>query len=183
MSLRTARFRLFKYRRSASKCFFRSYVFAECGHEDKRKSTSNIVCLCALQGSGYLSIGDLPVNTRKAESNIVCLCRLQGSGFMWSYVFADCSHEAKRRLKERHEVEVENMCHGVCIGLVEIYFLRNDIEVSGQVWCDMDGIEIYVLQSFRGNFFPWLCAKLQCDCLYLLHFQSKCGFVVCFSVD
>ena len=62
MSLRTARFRLFKYRRSASKCFFRSYVFADCGHEDKRKSTSNIVCLCRLQGSGYLSIGDLPVN-------------------------------------------------------------------------------------------------------------------------
>ena len=38
-----------KYRRSESKCFFRSYVFADCGHEDKRKSKRNIVCLCGLQ--------------------------------------------------------------------------------------------------------------------------------------
>ena len=38
-----------KYRRSESKCFFRSYVFADCGHEDKRKSKSNIVCLCGLR--------------------------------------------------------------------------------------------------------------------------------------
>jgi len=45
-----------KYRRSESKCFFRSYVFADCGHEHKRKSQSNIVCLCGLQWLGFSSI-------------------------------------------------------------------------------------------------------------------------------
>ena len=45
-----------KCRRSASKCFFRSYVFADCGHEDKRKSKSNIVCLCGLQGLGFIQV-------------------------------------------------------------------------------------------------------------------------------
>ena len=34
-----------KCRRSESKCFKRSYVFADCDHEDKRKCKSNIVCL------------------------------------------------------------------------------------------------------------------------------------------
>ena len=38
-----------KCRRSESKCFKRSYVFVDCDHEDKRKSTRNIVCLCGLQ--------------------------------------------------------------------------------------------------------------------------------------
>ena len=48
-----------KCRRSDSKCFFspyvfadrghRSYVFVDCGYEEKRKSKSNIVCLCGLQ--------------------------------------------------------------------------------------------------------------------------------------
>ena len=43
MSLRTAMIVVVKCRRSESKCFFRSYVFADCGHEDKRRSKSNIV--------------------------------------------------------------------------------------------------------------------------------------------
>ena len=85
-----------KCRRSESKCFFRSYVFADCGHEDNRKSKSNIVCLCGLQSLCLLSVGDLKVNVSKgrmslrtamvvscyeqkgkSKSNIVCLCRLQ----------------------------------------------------------------------------------------------------------
>ena len=60
-------------RRSESKCFKRSYVFADCDHEDKRKSTRNIVCLCGLQWLCLLSVGDLRVND---------------SGM--TYVFADC---------------------------------------------------------------------------------------------
>ena len=59
-----------KCRRSASQCFFRSYVFADCGHEDKRKSKSNIVCLCGLQGSGYSSLGDLPVNVSSGRMSL-----------------------------------------------------------------------------------------------------------------
>ena len=82
MSLRTAMVRFFTYRTSDSKCFFRSYVFADCGHEDKRKSKSNIVCLCGLQWLGFSRIGHLTVNVssgrmRKSKSNIVCLCGLQ----------------------------------------------------------------------------------------------------------
>ena len=96
MSLRTAMVRVFTYRTSDSKCFFMSYVFADCGHEDKRKSKSNIVCLCGLQWLGFSRIGHLTVNVssgrmslrtaatktkRKSKSNIVCLCGLQWLGF------------------------------------------------------------------------------------------------------
>ena len=49
MSLRTAMSVFFTYRTSDTKCFFRSYVFVDCGYEEKRKSKSNIVCLCGLQ--------------------------------------------------------------------------------------------------------------------------------------
>ena len=81
-----------KCRRSESKCFFRSYVFADCGHEDKRKCKSSIVCLCGMQWLCLLSVGDLKVNVssgrmslrtaatktkRKCKSNIVCLCGMQ----------------------------------------------------------------------------------------------------------
>ena len=42
-----------KCRISESKCFKRSYVFADCNvvscYEHKGKSKSNIVCLCRLQ--------------------------------------------------------------------------------------------------------------------------------------
>ena len=91
MSLRTAMVVFVKCRRSESKCFFRSYVFADCGHEDKRKCKSNIVCLCGLQWLCLLSVGDLKVNVspgrmslrtaatktkRKSKSNIV-LCWLR----------------------------------------------------------------------------------------------------------
>ena len=80
-----------KCRRSASKCFFRLYVFADCGHEHKRKSKSNIVCLCGLQGLGFSSIGDLRVNV---SSGRMCL-RLAATKTRENlkailYVFADC---------------------------------------------------------------------------------------------
>ena len=64
--------------------------------ETKRKSKSNIVCLCGLQYLCLLSVGDLKVNVskgrmslrtamvvscyehkRKSKSNLVCLCGLQ----------------------------------------------------------------------------------------------------------
>ena len=57
-----------KCRRSESKCFFRSYVFADCGHEDKRKSKSNIVFLCGLQWLCLLSVGD-PKPVAAAHAN------------------------------------------------------------------------------------------------------------------
>ena len=61
-TLRTAMIVFVKCRRYASKCFFRSYVFAGCGHEDKRKSKRNIVCLCGLHWLCLLSVEDLKVN-------------------------------------------------------------------------------------------------------------------------
>ena len=36
-----------KCRRSARKCFFRSYVFADCGHEDKEKHLTAILYVFA----------------------------------------------------------------------------------------------------------------------------------------
>ena len=79
-------------RRSASKCFFRSYVFADCGHEHKRKSKGNIVCLCGLQWLCLLSVGDLPVND---SSGRMCL-RTAATNTRENlkailYVFADCN--------------------------------------------------------------------------------------------
>ena len=89
-------FVLVRCRRFESKCFKSAYVFADCGHEDKRKCKSNILCLCGLQWLCLLSVGDLKVNVsagrmslrtamvvscyehkRKSKSNIVCLCGLQ----------------------------------------------------------------------------------------------------------
>ena len=61
-------------------------------YEHKRKSKSNIVCLCGLQWLCLLSVGHLKVHVssgrtslrtaatetkRKSKSNIVCLCGLQ----------------------------------------------------------------------------------------------------------
>ena len=128
MSLRTAMIVFVKCRRSESKCFLRSYVFADCGHEDKRKSKRNIVCLCGLQWMCLLSVGDLKVNVssgcmslrtaatktkRKSKRNIVCLCGLQwlcllsvgdlkvnvSSGL---YVFADCGYEDKEKIEKEY---------------------------------------------------------------------------------
>ena len=59
-----------KCRRSAIKCCFRSYVFADCGHEDKRKCKSNTVCLCGLQWLCLLSVGDLKVNVSKGRMSL-----------------------------------------------------------------------------------------------------------------
>ena len=79
--------RFFTYRTSDSKCFFRSYIFADCGQEDKRKSKSNIVFLCGLQwlcllsvnvSSGRMSLRTAATNTRDKLKAIL-------------YVFADCN--------------------------------------------------------------------------------------------
>ena len=84
--------RFFTYRTSDSKCFFRSYVFADCGHEDKRKSKSNIVCLCGLQWLCLLSVGDLKVNV---SSGRMCLLtaatNTRDNLKAILYVFADCN--------------------------------------------------------------------------------------------
>ena len=74
MSLRTAMIVVVKCRRSESKCFFRSYVFADCGHEDKRRSKSNF-CLCLRTAMIVF------VKCRRSESE--CFKRL--------YVFVDCN--------------------------------------------------------------------------------------------
>ena len=84
--------RFFTYRTADSKCFFRSYVFADCGHEDKRKSKSNIVCLCGLQWLCLLSVGDLKVNV---SSGRMCLrsaaTNTRDNLKAILYVFADCN--------------------------------------------------------------------------------------------
>ena len=106
MSLRTAMIVFVKCRRSESKCFFRSYVFADCGHEDKRKCKSNVVCLCGLQWLCLLRVGDLKVNVSSGRMSlrtamiVVVKCRRSESKcFFRSYVFADCGHEDKRKCK------------------------------------------------------------------------------------
>ena len=78
-------------RRSESKCFLRSYVFADCGHEDKRKSKRNIVCLCGLQWLCLLSVGDMTVNVSSGRMSL----RTALPEWTWcdsgmTYVFADC---------------------------------------------------------------------------------------------
>ena len=98
MSLRTAMIVFVKCRRSESKCFKRSYVFADCNGcgllRTQGKSKSNIVCLCRLQWLCLVSVGDLTamivfVKCRRSESKC----------FKRSYVFADCGHEDKRKSK------------------------------------------------------------------------------------
>ena len=98
MSLRTAMVVFVKCRRSASKCCFRSYVFADCGHEDKRKCKSNIVCLCGLQWLCLLSVGDLKVNVSKGRMSLrtamvvfVKCRRSESKCFKRLYVFVDCN--------------------------------------------------------------------------------------------
>ena len=70
-----------KCRRSESKCFFRSYVFADCGHEDKEKMLKQY-CLSLRTAMVVF------VKCRRSESK--CFFRL--------YVVADCGHEDKRKL-------------------------------------------------------------------------------------
>ena len=71
MSLPTAMIVVVKCRRSESKCFFRSYVFADYGHEDKRRSKSNIVCVCGLPWLCLVSvIGDLKVNVSAGRMSL-----------------------------------------------------------------------------------------------------------------
>ena len=81
-----------KYRRSESKCFFRSYVFADCGHEDKRKSKSNIVRLCGLQWLCLLSVGDLQVNVSSGRMSLrTAATKTRENRKAILYVFADCN--------------------------------------------------------------------------------------------
>ena len=87
-----------KCRRSESTCFFRSYVFADAATETKRKSKSNIVCLCGLQWLCLLSVGDLKVNVSKGRMSLrtamvvfVKCRRSESKCFKRSYVFADCN--------------------------------------------------------------------------------------------
>ena len=113
-----------KCRRYESKCFFRSYVFADFGHEDKRRSKSNIVCVCGLPWLCLVSVEDLKVNVSKGR---ICLCglrprrqekidkeycmslrtamivfvkcrRYESKCLFRSYVFADCGHEDKEKI-------------------------------------------------------------------------------------
>ena len=110
MSLRTAMVVFVTCRRSESKCFFRSYVFADCGHEDKRKCKSNIVCLCGLQWLCLLRVGDLKVNVssgrmslRTAMIVLVKCRRSESKCFCRSYVFADCNGCVLLRRQEKIE--------------------------------------------------------------------------------
>ena len=72
------------------------YVFADCGHEDKRKSKRNIVCLCGLQWLCLLGVEDKKVNVSwgrmslrtaatKARENVKANVKAI------LYVFADCT--------------------------------------------------------------------------------------------
>ena len=55
------------------------------------ESKSNIVCLCGLQGSGYLSIGDLPVNVSSGRMSLrTAATKTRGNLQAILYVFADC---------------------------------------------------------------------------------------------
>ena len=100
MSLRTAMIVFVKCRRSESKCFFRSYVFADCGHEDKRKCKSNIVCLCGLQWLCLLSVGDLKVNVSSGRMSLrTAATKTKRKSKSIILYFADCGHEDKRKSK------------------------------------------------------------------------------------
>ena len=68
------------------------YVFADCGHEDKRKCKSNIVCHCGLQWLCLLRVGDLKVNVSKGRMSLriaATKTRENRKGIL--YVFADCN--------------------------------------------------------------------------------------------
>ena len=81
-----------KCRRSASKCCFRSCVFADCGHEDKRKCKSNIVCLCDLQWLCLLSVGDLQVNVASGRMSLrTAATKTRENVKAILYVFAICN--------------------------------------------------------------------------------------------
>ena len=82
MSLRTAMIVFVKCRRSESKCFFRLYVFADCGYEDKEKIEKEY-CM----------------SLRTAMIVFIKCRRYDSKCFFRSYVFADCGHEDKRRSK------------------------------------------------------------------------------------
>ena len=91
----------FTYRTPDSKCFFRSYVFVDCGYEEKRKSKSNIVCLCGLQWLGFSRIGHLTVNVSSARMSLrTAATKTRENLKALLYVFADCKHEAQRARKE-----------------------------------------------------------------------------------
>ena len=66
--------------------------------ETKRKSKSNIVCLCGLQWLCLLSVGDLKVNVSKGRMSLrtamvvfVKCRRSESKCFKRSYVFVDCN--------------------------------------------------------------------------------------------
>ena len=73
----------FTYRTSNTKCFFRSYVFVDCGYEEKRKSKSNIYCM----------------SLRTAMSVFFTYRTSDTKCFFRSYVFVDCGYEEKRKSK------------------------------------------------------------------------------------
>ena len=85
MSLRTAMVVFVKCRRSESKCFFRSYVFADCDDEDKEKIQKQY---CMSLRTAMVVF----VKCRRSESK--CCFR--------SYVFADCGYEDKEKISKQY---------------------------------------------------------------------------------
>ena len=80
--------------------------------ETKRKSKSNIVCLCGLQWLCLLSVGDLKVNVSKGRMSLwiamilfVKCRRSESKCFCWSYVFADCNGCVLLRTQEKIELQ------------------------------------------------------------------------------
>ena len=82
---------------SAGRMSLRTAMVVSC-YEHKRKSKSNIVCLCGLQWLCLLSVGDLKVNVSKGRMSLrtamvvfVKCRRSESKCFKRSYVFADCN--------------------------------------------------------------------------------------------
>ena len=102
-------------RRSESKCFCWSYVFADCGHEDKRRSKRNF-CLCLRTAMIVF------VKRRRSESK--CFC--------WSYFFADCNGCVLLRTPKKIEKQFCMSLRTAMVVFVKCMSLRTAMIVFGK---------------------------------------------------
>ena len=76
---------------SAGRMSLRTAMVVSC-YEHKRKSKSNIVCLCALQWLCLLSVGDLQVNVASGRMSLrTAATKTRENVKAILYVFADCN--------------------------------------------------------------------------------------------
>ena len=161
--------------------------------ETKRKSKSNIVCLCGLQWLCLLSVGDLKVNVSKGRMSLwismivfVKCRRSESKCFCWSYVFADCNGCVLLRTQEKIEKQYCMSLRTAMIVFVKCRRSESTCFCRSYVFADCNGcvflrtqekIEKQYCMSLRTAMIVFVkCRRSESTCFVRSYVFADCGY-------